>query len=79
LANWLSGIANPFRVGQKGFVVNPGLSLRSNHWAEISQRLRRRANGFGVRNAFGVEATRAFGVKAAVKAFGLEAAVKASS
>jgi hypothetical protein len=33
--------ANPYRVQSMVVAVVPGLSLRSNHWAEISQRLRR--------------------------------------
>ena len=32
---------NAFSVGSVGCLSNPGLSLRSNHWAEISERLRR--------------------------------------
>jgi len=46
---------NPFRVPQKFCWHDPGLSLRSNRWAEISERLRRKkrlklANAFGVKN-----------------------------
>src|SRR5918993_146466 len=33
--------ANPFRVGTKYVTRTPGLSLRSNHWAGTSERLRR--------------------------------------
>src|SRR5215212_4924305 len=34
-------LANPFRVQPLFNVLIPGLSLRSNHWAKISERLRR--------------------------------------
>jgi len=32
---------NPFRVDLIFIISIPGFSLRSNHWAEISERLRR--------------------------------------
>src|SRR5215213_8650631 len=34
-------LANPFRVLIASQFASPGLSLRSNHWAKISERLRR--------------------------------------
>ncbi len=48
LAGWrtLSGFNN-------NLCSDPGLSLRSNHWAEISERLRRKS-GLKLANAFGV-------------------------
>ena len=36
---------NPFRVRTQFIFVIPGLSLRSNRWAEISERLRRYCRG----------------------------------
>ena len=37
----LGGLANPFRVQPLFDFLIPGFSLRSNHWARISERLRR--------------------------------------
>jgi hypothetical protein len=34
-------LANAFSVSRSISIANPGLSLRSNRWAEISERLRR--------------------------------------
>ena len=42
----LTGLSNPFMI------CLPGLSLRSNRWAEISPRLRR--TGLEIAHTFGV-------------------------